>query len=169
MPLILKKNYGLNSALEWMERVRYDRVLLEDLIHLYEDTVLHICSKTYTAEDIEAWLSVPMDKELWHKKFTENHAWILQDRDRIVAFGLMSSEGYLDLLYTHHLYQCQGLSSQILEGLEQEVAVEQYTLVSTENAITFYEKKGYRLWKIAYKKYHSRYFYYYYMSKSKNK
>lgn len=151
-----------------MERVVYTRSLLEELIALYRDSVLHVCGRTYTKLDIQDWLDAPIDREAWHSKW-EAHKSILLRRDkRIVAFGLMRGDGHLEMLYTHHLYQQQGLSSRILMDLENTISAERFTLVSTENAISFYQKHGYFIYKTAYKKYHTRYFYYYYMMKYKN-
>lgn len=62
---------------------------------------------------------------------------------RIVGFGDMDSDGYLDRLYVHKDYQRRGIGTAICDALENQSSAKMFSTHASITAKPFFEKRGY--------------------------
>lgn len=65
---------------------------------------------------------------------------------KIVGFGDMDSNGYLDRLYVHHKYQRRGIATAIVVALEKQAMAKgifSFTTDASTTANPFFEHHGY--------------------------
>ncbi len=89
---------------------------IEEITALFYDTVHVICSRDYTKEQLDAWASKDMDREVWDRSLKEHHTLVAVKNGMIVGFGDMDDTGYLDRLYIHKDYQGRGLRPSFVTG-----------------------------------------------------
>ena len=114
------------------------------MIALFHETIHTTNRKDYTLEQCEAWSDGYRDLEQWDRSFRAHTTLVaFQDR-RIIAFGDIDSNGYLDRLFVHQDYQKQGVGTALCELLEECVEGD----ITTQASITakpFFLQRGYRV------------------------
>ncbi|MBR1968894.1 MAG: GNAT family N-acetyltransferase [Clostridia bacterium] len=118
-----------------------------DVISLIYESVNSTCSKDYSPEQLDAW--VP--KHFNEKKFSEslygcfNRVMIC---DGVISgFISVSSDGYINRLYTHSKYQNMGIASRLLEEAEKwalSMGLDSFYLDASITARKFYINRGFK-------------------------
>lgn len=119
-----------------------DQPQIEKLVH---DTVQMIVRRDYTQEQVDIWIDQGIKNRI-SKPLDKSHAYIAEIDDRIVGFGDITSEGYLDRLYVHKDFQRCGIASQLLKALEAkaiELHVKEIVVDASITAKPFFQNKGY--------------------------
>ena len=117
----------------------------DEIIDLFFNTVHSINKSDYSTQQLNAWATGNVDKIKWHNSFLEHYTIVAEIDGQIVGFGNLDSS-YLDRLYVHKDYQCQGIASAILDCLEQYARQANESEMTTHASITakpFFEKRGY--------------------------
>lgn len=114
------------------------------LAALFYNTVHTVNAKDYTKEQLDAWATGTVDLEKWNQSLTEHYSLVAVDCERILGFGDIDKEGYLDRLYVRSDYQGKGVATAICNQLEQLVPGNIVTHASI-TARPFFEKRGYRI------------------------
>lgn len=127
---------------ENMKLRKYCSVDCEALAMLFYDTVHHVNSKDYTAEQLNAWATGEIDTAEWNKLYTKTNTIVAVIGDEIVGFGNMDETGYLDMLYVHKDFQGQGIASAICDRLEKESELKEFTTFASITAKPFLRKEG---------------------------
>ena len=120
---------------------------LEEIYQLFYDTVHFVNRADYSPEQLDAWVPRQMDRSRWEQSLAEHETWVAWEEGRIVGFGDLAQNGYLDRLYVHKDYQRMGVGTAIADRLEQYAADCRIPVVTTDASITakpFFEKRGYR-------------------------
>lgn len=115
---------------------------LNEIIELFINTVNHINIGDYSPEQIEAWTD-NINKEGWQKKLENNYCLVAIEDDKIIGFGDIDKNGYLDHLFVHHEYQRQKIASKLCQALELSTKSKKITTHSSITAKPFFEKRGY--------------------------
>lgn len=119
---------------------------LEQIRQLYHDTVVAINSKDYNEEQIRVWSDVSGGSHFFSKKILEQNFYVAEFKSKIIGFGSVTDEGYLDYMYVHKDFQRKGVAKKLLQEIEKtadELKVEKiYSHVSI-TARGFFEKHGY--------------------------
>lgn len=108
---------------------------------LIYDTVHSINRRDYSQEQVEAWTPDPFIFSTYEESF----AYVAELRGLILAFGNLTSTGYLHRFYVHKDFQGQGIGSLLLESLESQARAIGLKEMTTEASITakpFFEAKG---------------------------
>ncbi|MBP3305717.1 MAG: GNAT family N-acetyltransferase [Oscillospiraceae bacterium] len=126
-----------------MEIRAYTAADCGELAALFYDTVHAVNAADYTAEQLNAWATGEVDMEKWNESFQAHHTVIVEMDGRIVGFGDMDSDGYLDRLYVHKDYQRRGVATAICDTLENNSAANVFTTHASITAKPFFEKRGY--------------------------
>jgi nitroimidazol reductase NimA-like FMN-containing flavoprotein (pyridoxamine 5'-phosphate oxidase superfamily)/GNAT superfamily N-acetyltransferase len=127
---------------------RYTPADLNSVIYLFTQTV-HIVSRCYySPEELEAWAPSHPDMASQALFFDERYTIVMDSKHGITGFGCLSTDGAtVDMLFTHHAHQGEGIGATILEALEEE-AVQRGTvelkLTTSATAWSFYQKRGYQ-------------------------
>lgn len=115
---------------------KFQPVDLEAILKLFHDTVHAIGAKYYSSEQVNAWApSSGVDKEKWLKSLTANLTFVAEDKGKIIGFGDMTENGFIDRLYVHKDHQRKGVASAILKKLEEEARKLGITELTTEASI----------------------------------
>lgn len=106
---------------------------------------MHTVSRQdYSAEQLDAWAPRHVDEAAWDQSFQEHDTIVAWKDNRIVGFGDIRADGYLDRLYVHALYQRQGIGTAICRYLENTYA----GTIRTDASITakgFFLQRGYHV------------------------
>ncbi len=123
-----------------------------ELAELFYNTVHSVNCRDYTKEQLDAWAPGSVDMDAWNQSFEEHFTLIAEEEDRIIGFGDMSADGYLDRLYVHRDYQGKGAASALCGRMEQWIrgqgSAEGGLVATTHASITarpFFEKRGYHV------------------------
>ena len=121
---------------------------LESIVNLFTETVHLVSSCYYSPEEVEAWAPSHPDIAWWRHFLDERYTLVMDSGDEIVGFGCLSADGStVDMLFTHHACQSEGIGSAILDALEKETMQRGHDVVKLTTSATawaFYQKRGYR-------------------------
>lgn len=127
------------------------RATLEDLAEiqqLFVETIETICSKDYSKEQIMVWTSSIENQEKWQKMIVNQYFILAIETDKIVGFGSLENDDYLDVLYVHKDFQQKGIANFLYEILEKEAISKNATQLISDVSITakpFFESKGFEV------------------------
>ncbi len=123
--------------------ISYDRKYLDDLIMIFQSAIRMSCSKDYSDEQLNAWLS-NIDKIRWHKMYSKHYTLIATIDKNLVGFGDITDNGYLNMLYVHPDFQKKGVATFICDSLESHVNSDIYVDASI-TAKPFFLNRNYQV------------------------
>jgi putative acetyltransferase len=121
----------------------------EPVAQLFHETVHTINVYDYSKAQVAAW--APLDEaqtERLKADLTHNISYVAQKDNAIIGFGVLTKNGYIDMLYTHTDYQGRGIATAIYQKLEDEAHKLGIKTLHTQASITarpFFEKRGFQL------------------------
>ncbi len=125
---------------------------LKIIQELFVDTVISICSADYTPEQIKAWTSSVHNTSRWLDKINRQYFLVYTDHQQILGFGSLENGNYIDMFYTHILYQGQGIGKQLYQALETkalDVQPNQLPLTLSAHvsltALSFFSRRGFKV------------------------
>ena len=113
-----------------------------EMAALFYDTVHTVNARDYTPEQLNAWAGGPVDLDVWDRSFRAHTTLVAVADGRIVGFGDIAGDGYLDRLYVHKDWQRRGVATALCGRLEAAVPGP----VTTHASITarpFFQRRGY--------------------------
>ena len=121
---------------------------LKSMVSLFTQTVHLVSGSYYSPEEVEAWAPSQPDMAWWAHFFDERYTLVMDSEVGITGFGCLSADGgTVDMLFTHHAHQGEGIGSAILDALEKEAMQRgnhEVKLTTSATAWTFYQTRGYR-------------------------
>uniref|UniRef100_UPI003FF0D8F5 GNAT family N-acetyltransferase n=1 Tax=Phocaeicola dorei TaxID=357276 RepID=UPI003FF0D8F5 len=124
---------------------RYEPRDLEQITHLFYETVHTINAKDYTDEQLNVWATGSVDLAAWDASLQSHLTYVMTEGNLIVGFGDIDDTGYLDRLFVHKDYQRQRIGSILCDKLESVVETDTITVHASITAKPFFEKRGYKL------------------------
>ncbi len=91
---------------------------LDQILDLFEGTILYINSKDYSPKQIAVWKDAK-DKSVWLQKIETQSFFVAHLDDKIIGFSSVDAEGYLDFMYVHKDHQGKGIARLLLKTVEQ--------------------------------------------------
>ena len=116
---------------------------LPEISALFFNTVHTVCAKDYTKEQLSAWAPDFTPYYSWQKSFEGRTVILACCGEKILGFGDIAPNGYLDRFYIHRDFQGRGIGSKLLRRLESTVPDQDLTLYASITARPFFEKMGY--------------------------
>lgn len=109
---------------------------LEAVTVLFCDSVRTVASRYYDPVQIEAWGNPKtIDREQWLKNLSDNITYVAEDEKKLVGFGDMTHQGYIDHLFVHKNYQGRGAFRGIFKKFEEEARKLSLQEMTTEASI----------------------------------
>ncbi len=110
----------------------------EQVIQLFRDTVHSINAVDYDSVQRQAWApdNDPERYDKFAKRLQDNICYVADLEGKIIGFGDMSHDGYLDRLFTHKDHQRQGVAALIYLQLEHDARNLGLKEIRTEASIT---------------------------------
>lgn len=121
----------------------YEEKHLNEMYKLFKKTILNICIKDYNLEEVDAWIN-NVDLNIWDKKFRKNQTILIFFEDKLIGFGDIDSNSYLDHLYVSYEFQNLGIGKMILNELIKDKIKD----ILTDASITskeFFKKQGFKV------------------------
>lgn len=116
-----------------------------ELTRLFYDTVHSVCAGEYTPEQLDAWADGCPDLEAWDRSLSAHDTLVAEEEGRILGFGDMTAEGYLDRLFVHREAQGRGIASALCAALEGCCSAPEFTVHASKTARTFFQSRGYQV------------------------
>lgn len=124
----------------------YQTVDLEEICQLFYDTIVKINIKDYNDEQIKVWSNRKEFLLSQNDYFQSLYTIVAIEDDKIVGYGNIDENGYLDHLYVHYDYQGKHIATNICDLLENyQQNVKKLTVHASISARPFFEQRGYRI------------------------
>ena len=137
-----------NFKIEDVRLRRYEPADLPEIVELFRETVYAANAADYGKAQLDAWAGGDIDLSGWNESLKEHASFVALCGGRIVGFGDMSLQGYLDRLYVAKDCLRRGVGSLLCGRLEASVCAERFYTHSSITARPFFEKRNYKLVKI---------------------
>lgn len=119
------------------------------LKELYQNTILTVNRKDYSAEEVEDWASCGDDITHLQRSFAEQHYIVAENhRQDIAGFASINDKGYMHTLFVHKDFQHQGVATLLykyLEAYAQKKGIERITSEVSITAKPFFERQGFHV------------------------
>lgn len=129
-----------------MEFREYKNTDLYAVMDLFYVTVHEVNKNDYSEEQLDAIAPKDANEYHWEKSLEKNHTIVVEEDDKLIAFGNIGKTGYLDRLYVHPDYLRKGIASKLVEELEEYAKKHGSHVINVTSSITskaFFESKGY--------------------------
>lgn len=129
-----------------MEFREYKNTDLHAVMDLFYVTVHEVNKNDYSEEQLDAIAPKDANEYHWEKSLEKNHTIVVEEDDKLIAFGNIGKTGYLDRLYVHSDYLRKGIASKLVEELEEYAKKHGSHVINVTSSITskaFFESKGY--------------------------
>lgn len=129
-----------------MEFREYKNTDLHAVMDLFYVTVHEVNKNDYSEEQLDAIAPKDANEYHWEKSLEKNHTIVVEEDDKLLAFGNIGKTGYLDRLYVHPDYLRKGIASKLVEELEEYAKKHGSHVINVTSSITskaFFESKGY--------------------------
>lgn len=129
-----------------MEFREYKNTDLHAVMDLFYVTVHEVNKNDYSEEQLDAIAPKDANEYHWEKSLEKNHTIVVEEEDKLIAFGNIGKTGYLDRLYVHPDYLRKGIASKLVEELEEYAKKHGSHVINVTSSITskpFFEFKGY--------------------------
>lgn len=129
-----------------MEFREYKNTDLHAVMDLFYVTVHEVNKNDYSEEQLDAIAPKDANEYHWEKSLEKNHTIVVEEDDKLIAFGNIGKTGYLDRLYVHPDYLRKGIASKLVEELEEYAKKHGSHVINVTSSITskaFFETKGY--------------------------
>ena len=129
-----------------MEFREYKNTDLHAVMDLFYVTVHEVNKNDYSEEQLDAIAPKDANEYHWEKSLEKNHTIVVEEDDKLIAFGNIGKTGYLDRLYVHPDFLRKGIASKLVEELEEYAKKHGSHVINVTSSITskaFFESKGY--------------------------
>ena len=119
-----------------------------DLKKIYFDSIISIDEKIYTSEQKVAWASQAWDNKYFNLSLKEGKGWLINEREKIIAFASRYPNNRISLLYCRGDSQRKGYGTKLLQKIEKEAIKEGLLCLTTEASLISYKLFLKNSWKI---------------------
>ena len=115
---------------------------------LFRDTILNVNIQHYDSAQVKVWASAADNELRWQEMLTTQHFLVAKLQDKIIGFGTIAPNGYLDTLYVHHNYQRQGIGKTLIQSLFDYADSQNIGIIKSEVSITarpLFERLGFQV------------------------
>ena len=110
-----------------------------DLKKIYFDSIISIDEQIYTLEQKRAWASQAWDNKHFNLSLKEGKGWLINEREKIIAFASRYPNKRISLLYCRGDSQRKGYGTKLLQKIEKEAIEEGVPCLSTEASLISYK------------------------------
>ncbi len=129
-----------------MEILEYADADIAAISRLFYETVRLINVRDYNLEQVAAWAPEIYSDDFWKNRFNDYHVLVAKEKGQVVGFAEFEYTGQIDCFYVHHLWQRQGIGSQLLKRIEHEASSRNIRRLYADVCITaqlFFKMSGF--------------------------
>ena len=124
----------------------YQSFDLKELCELFYETITIINKYDYNDEQIRVWSNRRNVLLKQDNFFNSLYTIVAIENNKIVGYGNIDKNGYLDHLYVHKNYQRRHIATLLCDKLENyNKEIKELTVHSSITAKPFFEKRGYKV------------------------
>ena len=112
---------------------------------LFYDAVHTACAGDYAPAQLDAWAPRAYDPAAWAETLFCRTALAAEAEGRLLGFGSIGPDGYLDLLYVRPDCQGRGVGTALCGALEGLYPVDRVTVHASRTARPFFMRRGWRV------------------------
>lgn len=119
-----------------------------EILDLFYHTVHTVNAQHYNQDQLNAWAPKELNARDWDSRLGNMHTTLAMENGRMIGFGSITREGYLDYLFVHKGRQRQGIAKLLADELESWAVQQGATRLWVHASITakpFFEKRGYQV------------------------
>lgn len=116
-----------------------------ELLRLFYETVHAVNAKDYTEVQLNAWASGNENEARWNAVLMKNYSVVAEQDGKIVGFGDIGADAFLDKLYVHKDFQRRGIATAICDELERRFSNGRIFVHASITARPFFEKRNYKV------------------------
>nr|WP_067053400.1 GNAT family N-acetyltransferase [Mucilaginibacter sp. L294] len=109
---------------------------IDEIAHLYRDTISTVNLKDYTAEQVAAWAGRWTNTPGWTDKITNQHFLVVEENGEITGFSSLTNNGHVDMLFVHRYHQGKGIAKLLLTEIERVARDKKISIITTDASIT---------------------------------
>lgn len=129
-----------------MEIRKYRSSDLKEICALFYETIKTINRHDYNSDQIKAWSSRSDFLLTQDDFFNSLYTLVAVAGEKIIGYGNIDKNGYLDHLYVHKDYQGKQIATKLCDELEQYCKEgKSITVHASISAKPFFEKRGYKV------------------------
>ena len=110
-----------------------------ELKKIYFDSIISIDEKIYTSEQKSVWASQAWDNKYFNLSLKEGKGWLINEREKIIAFASRYPNNRISLLYCRGDSQRKGYGTKLLQKIEKEAIKEGLHCLTTEASLISYK------------------------------
>ena len=124
----------------------YQSFDLKEICELFYETITIINKYDYNDEQIRVWSNRRNVLLKQDNFFNSLYTIVAIENNKIVGYGNIDKNGYLDHLYVHKNYQRRHIATLLCDKLENyNKEIKELTVHSSITAKPFFEKRGYKV------------------------
>ncbi len=119
---------------------------LAEMQKLFVETIQSVCKNDYNPNQINAWVSGAENTQRWIDVIEKQFVLLAIIENKIVGFGTLKENNYIDFFFIHKDYQRQRIANKIFTELELEAKKNHSKIITSDISVTakpFFEKKGF--------------------------
>ncbi len=125
-----------------MEIKLYNESYKEEVYDLFFETVINVNIKDYNKKQVDVWANNSSVEKL-NKSLLQNISVVCIFENKVIGFGDITINGYLDRLYVHKDFLNKGVGTLICDYLESKVNCKKIEVHASITANPFFRKRGY--------------------------
>tara|TARA_R110001592_G_C13011660_1_gene736789 strand:- start:521 stop:979 length:459 start_codon:yes stop_codon:yes gene_type:complete len=116
------------------------------LFDVFRSAITQVCSKDYSAEQIQAWVPAQYEHAKWKKRIEAIKPFVATIDGEVVGYADIQSDGYIDHFFVGGSCQARGVGRALMNTLlSQKIdGKKAYSNVSI-TARPFFEKYGFKV------------------------
>ena len=124
----------------------YHQGIEKALFEVFRSAITQVCSKDYSAEQIQAWVPAQYEHAKWKKRIDAIKPFVATIDGEVVGYADIQNDGYIDHFFVSGSCQARGVGRALMnELLSQKINGEKaYSNVSI-TAKPFFEKHGFKV------------------------
>lgn len=131
-----------------MEIRQYKEGEEAEIWSIFYNTIHHINSQHYSADQINAWAPKDLEETIWLSKIQDIAPYVVVRHGKIIGYADLQKTGYIDHFFCHHEHQRKGVGSKLFSFLESKALQLGIPELSADVSITakpFFESKGFEV------------------------
>ncbi len=113
---------------------------------VFYSAIHEIAARDYTAQQVQAWAPVDLDKELWRDHMRSLRPFVVEWDDEVVGYADVQESGYIDHFFVSGHHPGQGIGALLMGRIHEEaksLGLKEMTADVSLTAQPFFERYGF--------------------------
>ncbi|MFT5511667.1 MAG: putative acetyltransferase [Bacteroidia bacterium] len=121
---------------------------IPSLIEVFETGISQAAKADYSPLEIQSWLETAQIATRWSRLIEEQYVLIVLEGNKVVGFGSLKGEDYVDFIYVHGQHLRKGIAQRVLDALISKAVFQNVDFLCSDVSLTakpFFEKNGFKV------------------------